>query len=161
MSKKNKSSLSMFAKEVDIKNRKAFFDYEILETYEAGIFLVGSEIKSIRLGSVSLADSYCVFSTPTELCMKNTHIANYGFSSAFDKFDENRDRKVLLMKRELRKLREASLIPGNTIVPLRLYTNDKGRVKITIALCRGKKQYDKRASFKEKDATLEIARVTK
>jgi SsrA-binding protein len=159
MAKKKGKSLVSFAKEVDIKNRKAYFDYEILEKYEAGIYLVGSEIKSIRMGSVSLADSYCIFATPNELCMKNTYIANYGFSNAFDKFDEHRDRKILLTKKELRKLREASIIPGNTIVPLRMFTNDKGRVKIEIGLCRGKKQYDKRASIKDKDMKRELERT--
>lgn len=134
---------------VEIKNRKASFEYEFLETFTAGIVLTGTEIKSIRAGKASLVDSYCYFAN-NELYVKNMHVADYWWGS-FNKHDPKRDRKLLLTKRELRRLARAVKEKGNTIVSTRLFISDNGYAKLNIALARGKKEYDKRQSIKEKD----------
>jgi len=139
---------------VNIKNKRASFDYEILDRYDAGIALYGTEIKSIREGKASLADSYCQF-TGRELWVKQMNIAEYKFGS-YANHDVRRDRKLLLTKRELRKLQRQTMESGKTIIPLRLYINEKGLAKMEIALCVGKHSYDKRQSLREKDDNREI-----
>lgn len=139
---------------VNIKNKRASFDYEILDRYDAGIALYGTEIKSIREGKASLADSYCQF-TGRELWVKQMNIAEYKFGS-YANHDVRRDRKLLLTKRELRKLQRQTMESGKTIIPLRLYINEKGFAKMEIALCVGKHSYDKRQSLREKDDNREI-----
>lgn len=145
---------------INIKNRKAKFEYHLIDKYEAGIKLLGTEIKSIRDGKASLQESYCYFKD-NDLYIKNMHIAEYSHGS-----DQNheplRERKLLLHKRELKKLEENLTKGGNnTIVPLRLYLNDKGIAKLEIALATGKKLYDKRASIKDKDMKREHDRRLK
>jgi SsrA-binding protein len=132
-----------------IKNRKASYEYSFLDTYVAGIQLVGVEIKSIRNGRVNLSESYCVFQQ-CELYLKNTHISPYE-NAGYVKVDPLRDRKLLLNKNELRKLSEGVSRKGLTIVPTKMFINDRGLCKVEICLCKGKKNYDKRESLKEKD----------
>ncbi len=132
-----------------IKNRKASYEYSFLDTYVAGIQLVGVEIKSIRNGRVNLSESYCVFQQG-ELYLKNTHISPYE-NAGYVKVDPLRDRKLLLNKTELRKLSEGISRKGLAIVPTKMFINDRGLCKVEICLCQGKKNYDKRESLKEKD----------
>ena len=140
---------------VDIRNRRASFDYEFIETFTAGIVLVGSEIKSIRAGKASLVDSYCYFSG-NELYVKNMHIALYHWASAWGSHEPKRDRKLLLKKRELSNLRRSVKEKGLTITTVRMFISEGGYAKIVIALARGKKEYDKRESIKEKDLKREM-----
>ena len=142
---------------VEIKNRRASFDYEFLETYQAGLVLTGTEIKSIRAGKASLVDSFCYFNGG-ELYVKNMHVADYWGGSG-GKHDPRRDRKLLLTRKELNKLQRAVKEKGLTIVAVKLYINEKGYAKLLIALARGKKEYDKRASIKEKDLRREMERL--
>ncbi|MDR1003846.1 MAG: SsrA-binding protein [Prevotellaceae bacterium] len=144
---------------VNIKNKRATFDYELLDTYTAGIVLTGTEIKSIRLGKASLVDTYCYF-VNDELWVKNMHIAEY-FYGSYNNHSARRERKLLLTAKELAKLARTEKEPGFTIVPVRLFINEKGLAKLVIALAKGKKQYDKRQSLKEKDDKREMARVFK
>lgn len=135
--------------DIQIKNRRASFDYEFIETYTAGIVLTGTEIKSIREGKASLVESYCYFNGG-ELYVKNMHIAEYWWGS-WGKHDPRRDRKLLLTHKELVKLQRAVKEKGLTIVAVKLFIADNGYAKLLIALARGKKVYDKRESIKEKD----------
>lgn len=146
-------------KNTEIKNKRATFDYEILDTYTAGIVLYGTEIKSIRASKASLVDTFCIF-IDGELWVKNMHIASYMMGS-YNNHEVRRDRKLLLQRRELRKLQRGTLETGNTIVPLRLFINENGLAKMEIALCRGKKQYDKRETLKRNDDRREIDRIMK
>ena len=134
---------------VTIKNRKASYEYNFLDTYIAGIQLVGVEIKSIRNGRVNLSESYCVFQHG-ELFLINTHISPYE-NAGYVKVDPLRERKLLLNKNELRKLSDGVSRKGLTIVPTKMFINDRGLCKVEICLCQGKKNYDKRESLKEKD----------
>ena len=134
---------------VNIRNKRATFDYEILDTWTAGIVLTGTEIKSLRTGKAGLTDSFCIFDKG-ELWTKNVYIAEY-FYGTYNNHNAHRDRKLFLTRKELRALVQDSKEPGLTIVPLRLYINDKGYAKMEIALCRGKKEFDKRDSIKEKE----------
>jgi len=134
---------------ITIKNRKASHEYLFLDTYIAGIQLVGVEIKSVRNGNVNLSEAYCVFQKG-ELYLKNTHISPYE-NAGFVKVDPLRDRKLLLNKNELRKLSEGVSRKGLTIVPTKMFVNERGLCKVEIRLCQGKKSYDKRESLKEKD----------
>lgn len=136
---------------IEIKNRRASFDYTFLDTYVAGIVLTGTEIKSVRAGKASLVDSYCYFSLQGELYIKNLHIAEYFWGNAWGKPDPKRDRKLLLTKKELRKLSREVKEKGNTIVGVKLFIADSGYAKVLIALAKGKKEYDKREAIKEKD----------
>lgn len=142
---------------IEIKNRRASFDYEFIETFQAGIVLYGTEIKSIRAGKASLVDSYCYFSNG-ELYVRNMHVAEYKWSGGWNRSDPKRDRKLLLNRKELLKLRRATKEKGYTIVALKLYIADNGYAKLLIALARGKKEYDKRQSIKEKDLRREMER---
>lgn len=144
---------------INIKNKRASFDYEFVDTYTAGIVLTGTEIKSIRMGKASLVDTFCYF-IRGELWVKNMHIAEY-FYGSYNNHTARRDRKLLLNRKELRKLERDSQAPGFTIVPTRLFINDKGLAKLVIALAKGKKQFDKRETLKEKDARREMDRAFK
>lgn len=144
---------------INIKNKRATFDYELLETYTAGIVLTGTEIKSIRLGKASLVDTYCLLEKG-ELWVRNMHIAEY-FYGTYNNHAARRDRKLLLNRNELRKLTRATKETGFTIVPIRLFLNDKGLAKLVIAVAKGKKQYDKRQSLKEKEDKRSMDRMFK
>jgi SsrA-binding protein len=144
---------------INIKNKKAFFEFGILESFTAGIQLQGTEIKSIREGKAGLVDSYCQFFAG-ELYVKNMHIAEYFFGN-LQNHEAKRERKLLLQKKELKKLDRKVRETGLTIVPLRLFLNDKGFAKLEVGLARGKKVYDKRESLRENDSKREIDRAMK
>lgn len=144
---------------VNIRNKRATFDYEVLDTFMAGIVLTGTEIKSLRSGKAGLTDSFCIFDKG-ELWAKNVYIAEY-FYGTYNNHNAHRDRKLLLTRKELRGLLNDSKETGLTIVPLRLFINEKGYAKMDIALCRGKKQFDKRESIKDKDSMRELDRARK
>ncbi|MEI7509672.1 MAG: SsrA-binding protein SmpB [Flavobacterium sp.] len=147
-------------KVANILNKRAKFDYEIIETYSAGIVLTGTEIKSIRLGKAQIADSFCEFNDDGELFAINTSIEEYAFGNQFN-HKARSERKLLLNKRELKSLERSVETKGLTIIPLRLFTNEKGLAKIEIGLCRGKKTYDKRESLKEQDTKRDLDRLKK
>ena len=142
---------------INIKNRRASFDYIFTETFTAGIVLTGTEIKSIRQSKASLVDTYCTFIN-NELWVKNMHVSEY-FYGSYNNHVARRDRKLLLDRKELRKLQQAVKNPGFTIVPTRLFINEKGLAKLVIALARGKHEYDKRESIKERDDKREMDRI--
>lgn len=144
---------------INIKNKRASFDYEFIETYTAGIVLTGTEIKSIRLGKAGLVDTYCFFAKG-ELWVKNMHITEYFFGS-YNNHIVRRDRKLLLNKKEIKKLERGTKETGFTIVPVRMFINEKGLAKVVIALAKGKKQYDKRETLKEKDDKRALDRIRK
>ena len=144
-------------RKIQINNKRASFDYEFLETYEAGIVLVGTEIKSLRAGKASLSDAYCYFSNG-ELYVKGMNISTYFWASAWSSHEPGRDRKLLLHSKELRSLSNSVKQKGLTIVAEKLYINDEGMAKLLIALARGKKEFDKRATIKEKDIRREMER---
>jgi SsrA-binding protein len=146
-----------FKKEVNIKNRRATFDYAIGDTFTAGIVLTGTEIKSIRLGKASLVDTFCYVNNG-EIWVKNLYIAEY-FYGTYNNHTERRDRKLLLNRKEIDKLEKANKEPGNTIVPLRMFINDRGLAKLVIGIGRGKKEFDKRQSIKEREDKRAIARM--
>ena len=137
-------------KKINIRNKRATFDYEILEEYVAGIVLVGTEIKSIRAGKASLTDSFCYFDKG-ELWIRGVNIAEYGWGTC-NNHAPRRDRKLLLNRRELDKLQRAGQDKGLTIVGLRLFLNERGLAKVVVGLARGRKTYDKREYLKENDA---------
>lgn len=144
---------------INIKNKRASFDYELLETFVTGIVLTGTEIKSIRLGKASLVDTYCVM-TKGELWVKNMYISEY-FYGTYNNHVAKRDRKLLLTKKELDKIERLSKDTGFTIVPTKLFINEKGLAKLVVAIAKGKKSYDKRQSLKEKDDKREMDRMFK
>ncbi len=144
---------------INIKNRKASFEYELIEKFIAGIRLLGTEIKSIRNGKVSMNDAYCQFYN-NELYAKNIHISEYELGTC-NNHTAKRDRKLLLNKKELHKLDRKVKESGFTIIPTRLFINDRGLAKVEIALARGKKVYDKRESIKQKDTKREIDRLVR
>lgn len=146
-----------FKKDVHIKNRKASFEYTFIDKYVAGMVLKGTEIKSIRLGKASLQEAYCYFKRG-ELFIKGMHIAPYEQATHFN-HEARRDRKLLLSKKELRKLEAKSQEKSLTIVPIRLFINNRGLAKLEIALAKGKKLHDKRDSIKEKDVKRELDRM--
>lgn len=142
-----------------IDNRKANYNYFLLEEYVAGIVLEGCEVKSIRNRDVNMSDSYCTF-VGNELIIKNMHISPYKNSGfAYGDYDPKRDRKLLLTKRELRKLQRDVQTKGITIIPVNLYTTDKGLVKLTIAMAKGKHTYDKSQTIKERDLDREMKNI--
>ncbi|MDR1793248.1 MAG: SsrA-binding protein SmpB [Bacteroidales bacterium] len=143
MAKKEKNT------QISIKNRKAEFEYFLFARYTAGIVLTGTEIKSIRAAKASFTDTYCSFING-ELWLHNLHISEY-LAGSYNNHDPKRDRKLLLTKKELRKLHSKLNDRGTTIIPTLLFINEKGLAKIEIALAKGKKMYDKRESIKEKD----------
>ena len=147
-------------KNINIKNKKARFEYEILDTYISGIVLTGTEIKSIRLGKASITESFCEFSDAGELFIINMNVDHYSHASHFN-HKPKAERKLLLNKKELKKLRKEVQTSGLTIVPLNLFINERGLAKLRIALARGKKLHDKRQTIKERDAKRDIARIKK
>lgn len=146
-------------KQIVIKNKRATFDYELIDIYTAGIVLVGTEIKSLRTGKASLVDAFCYFHND-ELWLKNANISEYQYGS-YNNHQARRERKLLLNRKELRTLRDYVQTPGVTIVPTKLFINERGLAKVAIAPARGKKQYDKRASIKERDDRREMDRAMK
>ena len=152
MAKKN-----TFDKIINIKNKKASYEFEFLDTFKAGLVLRGSEIKSIREGKVSLTEAYCYFKGEA-LFIKQMHIAPYTLATHYN-HDPVRERKLLLQKQELRKLQNKFSEKGLSIVPVRIYINDRGLAKMEIALAKGKKIHDKRQSIKEKDAKRDLQRM--
>lgn len=143
--------------DIRILNKKARFEYIILDRYTAGIQLFGTEIKSIREGKASLVDSWCQVEHG-EIYVKQMHIAEYRFGS-YANHEAKRDRKLLLQRREIRKLEKATKDTGKTIIPLELFINDKGLAKMEIAVCQGKHTYDKRQSLREADDKREMSRA--
>ena len=146
-------------KNINIRNKRATFDYEIIEEYVAGIVLVGTEIKSLRLGKASLVDSYCYFEQG-ELWIRNVNIAEYTWGTCNNHVPK-RDRKLLLNRKELNKLQRSLQDRGLTVVGLRLFLNDRGLAKVAIGLARGRKSYDKREYIKENDAKREMDKAMK
>ena len=144
---------------INIKNRRATFDYEIVETFTAGIVLTGTEIKSIRQGKVGLTDTYCAVING-EVWVKNMYIAEYSFGS-YNNHMTHRDRKLLLNRKEIRRIAKDVQQPGVSVVPLRLFINERGLAKLVISIARGKKQYDKRQSIKEREDKRTIDRMFK
>ena len=144
---------------VSIRNKKASFEYFFVDTYTAGIVLTGTEIKSIRLGKASLVDSYCYIHNG-EIWVKGMNISPYFFGS-YNNHEAKRDRKLLLTKREIHKLQEATKQVGFTIVPTLVFIDAKGRAKVDIALAKGKKEYDKRQTHKDQEDRREMVRAMK
>jgi len=145
---------------INIKNKRARFDYEILDTYTAGIVLGGTEIKSIRLGKANLSQSFCEFNDNGELFVVNMQVDEYSHGSYYN-HKPKAERKLLLNKRELKKLRKEVTTSGLTIIPLNLFINDRGLAKVNIGLAKGKKLYDKRDSIKDRDTKRNLDRVKK
>ena len=144
-------------KEVNIKNKRATFDYNITDTYTAGIVLTGTEIKSIRLGKASLVDTFC-YVTNGEVWVKNMYIAEY-FYGTYNNHEARSDRKLLLNKKEIDKIDKSGKETGYSIIPMRLFINQRGLAKLVIGIGRGKKEYDKRQSIKEREDKRSIARM--
>jgi len=147
------------AAQINIKNKKASFEYHLIDRYIAGIQLLGTEIKSIREGKANINDSFCSF-FEQGLFIRNMHIAEYSFGSFYN-HESKRDRKLLLTKKELKKLREKGEEKGFTIVPLRIFISERGFAKVEIALAQGKKDFDKRETIKERENKRELDRVMK
>ena len=143
---------------IEINNRKAKYDYEILDTIEAGIVLTGTEIKSIKNGSANLKDSYAIIKNG-EAFLLNMHISHYEQGNIFN-HNETRTRKLLLHKKEIKKLAQAVEVQGLTLVPIKLYFKDN-KLKVLLGVCRGKKAYDKRESIKQRDIKREVAKTLK
>ncbi len=144
---------------INIKNKRASFEYSFIDNYTAGIQLSGTEIKSIREGKANINDAFCVFNFG-ELFIRNMHISNY-FDGTFNNVPEKRDRKLLLNKQEIKKLQNKLKDQGLTVIPLRLFISNKGYAKLDIALAKGKKLYDKREDIKTRDVNREISRKLK
>ena len=149
----------MEAKNINIKNRRATFDYEIGDTYTAGMVLTGTEIKSIRAGKASLTDSYCMIDRG-EVWVKGMNISEY-FYGSYNNHVARRDRKLLLSKKEIAKIEKAISDPGYTLIPLRIFINDRGYAKLVVGVARGKKQYDKRQAIKEREDKRILDRMMK
>lgn len=149
----------MNTSQINIKNRRATFDYEISDKYTAGIVLTGTEIKSIRRGKASLSDSYCVVDHG-EVWVKGMYIAEY-FEGSYNNHVTRRDRKLLLSRKEIAKLSKAAESPGFTIVPMRIFISERGYAKLVIGVGRGKKSYDKRQSIREREDKRQLDRVMK
>lgn len=147
-------------KNINIKNKKARFEYELLDKYTAGIVLGGTEIKSLRYGKASISESFCEFNERGELFVINMQIDEYSHASHYNHLPKAQ-RKLLLQKRELKKLFKEVSTSGLTIVPLTLFINDRGLAKIQIALAKGKKLYDKRETMKDRDNKRDLARIKK
>lgn len=142
---------------INIKNRKASFEYQFIDTFVAGISLVGTEIKSIRNNKANISDAYCVF-IENELFVKNLHISEYP-NGGYINHEPKRERKLLLNRQELNKMLVKIKKKGNSIIPIRLFINKKGKAKLEIVLAKGKKIYDKRESIKEKDQKRDVDRI--
>lgn len=149
----------MEAKNISIKNRRATFDYEIGDTYTAGLVLTGTEIKSIRAEKASLVDSYCIIDHG-EVWVKGMNIAEY-FYGSYNNHAARRDRKLLLSKKEISKIEKSISDPGFTLIPLRIFISDRGYAKLVVGIARGKKQYDKRQAIKEREDKRILDRMMK
>lgn len=149
----------MDSKNINIKNRRATFDYEIGDTYTAGMVLTGTEIKSIRSGKASLTDSYCIIDRG-EVWVKQMNISEY-FYGSYNNHLARRDRKLLLSKKEIAKIEKAISDPGYTLIPLRIFINERGFAKLVLGVARGKKQYDKRQAIKEREDKRILDRMMK
>ena len=147
-------------KKINIQNKKARFEYEILDKYTAGIQLTGTEIKSIRLGKARITESFCEFNEQGELFVINMYIEEYSFGNNFN-HKTTSERRLLLNKKELKKLEREVEAKGNTIVPLKLFLNNNGWAKLDIALGKGKKTHDKRQTMKDRDNQKDLARIKK
>ena len=147
-------------KKINIQNKKARFEYEIIDKYIAGIQLTGTEIKSIRESKARITESFCEFNEAGELFVINMFIEEYLYGNAYNHKPKS-ERKLLLNKRELKKLQKEVQNVGLTIVPLRLFLTEKGWAKLEIALCKGKKIYDKRETIKNRESKIDLARVKK
>ncbi|MEO1486980.1 MAG: SsrA-binding protein SmpB [Bacteroidota bacterium] len=145
---------------VNIKNKRARFDYELLDTYTAGIVLSGTEIKSIRLGKASISQSFCEFNDAGELFIINMQVDEYSYGGHYN-HKPKAERKLLLNRQELKKLKKEVTTSGLTIVPLKVFINDRGLAKVNIALARGKKLYDKRETIKDRDNKRNLSRIKK
>ncbi len=141
-------------------NKKGYSNYDIVETIEAGISLLGNEVKSLRMGMVNIKDSYAVVRNG-EVFLLNLHISPYPYSSPFIKYDPERERKLLLHKNEIRKLYGKVRERGLTLIPLEIYFNDRGKVKVKLALARGRKKWEKKEVIKEREIKREIGRELK
>ncbi|MBL6656829.1 MAG: SsrA-binding protein SmpB [Flavobacteriaceae bacterium] len=150
----------MAIQQVNIKNKRARFEYEIIDTYEAGIVLAGTEIKSIRLSKANISNSFCEFNENSELFVVNMQVDEYSHGNHYN-HQPKAVRKLLLQKRELKKLHKEIAQKGIAIIPLRLYLNDKGLAKLQIALAKGKKLYDKRETIKDRDNKRALDRIKK
>ncbi|MBM6992687.1 MAG: SsrA-binding protein SmpB [Prevotella sp.] len=156
----NKEQLELRKKSpVQIKNKKASFEYIFIDTYTAGIVLTGTEIKSIRMGKASLVDAFC-FINNGEVWLKGMNISPY-FYGSYANHEAKRDRKLLLSKKEIRNLQQDASAPGFTIIPVLVFIDSHGRAKVDIVLARGKKEYDKRQTLKEKEDRREMDRAIK
>lgn len=144
---------------INIRNKRASFDYELLDMYQAGLVLTGTEIKSIRLGKASLVDTFCFFNNG-ELWVKNMYIAEY-FYGTYNNHSARRDRKLLLSRKELQKMQRLTQESGFSIIPVKLYISDKGLAKLSVAIAKGKKMYDKRESIKEREDKRNMERFFK
>lgn len=147
-------------KKINIKNKRARFDYELLDTYVAGIVLSGTEIKSIREGKASIAESFCEFNEQGELFVINMQIDEYSHGSHFN-HQPKAARKLLLNRQELRKLHKEVKTSGNTIIPLNLFINDRGLAKLKISLAKGKKEFDKRETIRDRESKRRLDRIKK
>lgn len=145
--------------QINIRNKRATFDYELIETFTCGIVLTGTEIKSIRLGKASLVDTFCMFEN-NELWVRNMHITEY-FYGSYNNHEARRDRKLLLNRHELKKIERLTKQSGFTIIPTRLFINKNGLAKLNIAIAKGKKEYDKRHSLREKEDKRDMDRMFK
>lgn len=145
---------------INIRNRKAKFEYEILDKYTAGIQLAGTEIKALRQGKASIAESFCEFNSKNELFVINMHIEEYSHATHFN-HNPKSERKLLLKRQELRKLQKEVKASGLTIVPLRVFINDRGLAKMIIGLAKGKKLHDKRETIKERESDRRLDRIKK
>lgn len=145
--------------DINIKNRRATFDYAVMETFTAGMVLTGTEIKALRQGKASLSDTFCYVAN-NGVWVKNMYIAEY-FYGTYNNHETRRDRKLLLNKKEIAKISKATKESGMTIVPLKIFINERGLAKMVIGICRGKKEYDKRQSIKEREDKRSIARMFK
>jgi SsrA-binding protein len=150
----------MVKNKVNIKNKKARFQYEILDKYTAGIVLAGTEIKSIREGKATIAESFCEFNDKGELFVINMDVQEYSHATHFNHKPKNA-RKLLLNKQELKKLYKEVKNTGLTIIPLKMFLNDRGFAKLQIALCKGKKLHDKRETIKDRDTKRKLNRINK
>lgn len=144
---------------MEIKNRKALFDYEILEKLIAGIVLTGTEIKSIREGKASLIDTYCIIDN-NEIWLKNSYIKKFDIA-AMNNHEERCDRKLLMNKKEIKKWAKEIINPGLTIIPIKMFINRDGLCKVEVALCKGKKEYDKRQTIKDRDNEKYLNKIIK
>jgi|TARA_B110000914_G_scaffold414_1_gene396 SsrA-binding protein len=144
---------------INIKNRKASYSYQLIDKYTAGIVLLGTEIKSIRNNQANISDAHCIY-IDNEMWVKNLHIDEYS-NSGYKNHEPKRARKLLLNKIELSKIEAKVNEKGMSVIPLRLFSNEKGKIKLEISLAKGKKNFDKRESIKEKDIKRDIQRLTK